>query len=179
MTSTTDPTRQARLALTPKTSLAGLLDGAWWPYSRDLAAELPSLVDALEERWGRITRLTANPAPWPTVPYAVPVHGHTVHIGWFTEQARDRMILLSCSLGRCDLLVVPPEAGSASAARLMAAASAPGNVHDTEAVMSAESADGHASREGARAADREAHWPKRARPVVGARMLPLPRSMRR
>ncbi|MEV4425979.1 hypothetical protein AB0K23_11425 [Streptomyces sp. NPDC049602] len=45
-------------------------------------------------------RLTANPAPWPTVPYAVPVHGHTVHAGWFTEQAHDRMILLSCSLGR-------------------------------------------------------------------------------
>ncbi|MFJ5827925.1 DUF5994 family protein [Streptomyces sp. NPDC093089] len=111
MTSTTDPARQARLALTPKTSLAGLLDGARWPYSRDLSAELPSLVDALEERWGRITRLTANPAPWPTVPYAVPVHGHTVHVGWFTGQARDWTIPLSYSPDRCDLLVVPPEAG--------------------------------------------------------------------
>lgn len=33
----------ARLSLTPKTTLAGQLDGAWWPYSRDLEAELPRL----------------------------------------------------------------------------------------------------------------------------------------
>lgn len=31
----------ARVSLTPKTLLAGRLDGAWWPRTRDLAAELP------------------------------------------------------------------------------------------------------------------------------------------
>ncbi|MEV6203316.1 DUF5994 family protein [Streptomyces sp. NPDC051771] len=171
MTRTIDLTGQVRLALTPKTSLAGLLDGAWWPRSHELAAELPSLVEALEERWGRITRITANPAPWPAVPYTVPVRGHTVHVGWFTEQAPERMILLSYSLHRCDLLVVPPETEPASAARLMAAASAPGNVHDTDAVMSAEAT---------KSAPGETPTPKDtrpARPVVGARMLPLPRRM--
>ncbi|RKT05567.1 hypothetical protein BX286_3567 [Streptomyces sp. 3211.6] len=141
MTSTTDPARQVRLALTPKTSLAGLLDGAWWPYSRDLAAELPALVDALEENWGRITRITANPDPWPALPYTVAVHGRSLNVGWFSEQDRDTMILFSYSLRRCDLLVVPPEAEPASAARLMAAASTPGNVHDTGVVMSAESTE--------------------------------------
>lgn len=147
MTSTTDPSRQVRLVLTPKTSLAGLLDGAWWPRSRDLGAELPALVDALEERWGRITRITANPDPWPALPYTVAVHGHDLHVGWFSEQDRDTMSLFSYSLHRCDLLVVPPEAEPASAARLMAAASVPGNLHDTEAVMSAESAEGGARQE--------------------------------
>ncbi|MFJ9549577.1 DUF5994 family protein, partial [Streptomyces erythrochromogenes] len=47
--------RPARLSLTPKTTLAGLLDGAWWPYSRDLEIELPALAAALDETWGRIT----------------------------------------------------------------------------------------------------------------------------
>ncbi|WP_234042436.1 DUF5994 family protein [Streptomyces marianii] len=128
MTSTTAPTSQARLALTPNTSLAGLLDGAWWPYSRDLTAELPPLVDALEERRGRITRITANPAPWPVASYKVPVGGYTVHVGWLTDQDRDTMMLLSHALGRCDLLVIPPETEPALAALLMAVASAPGNL---------------------------------------------------
>ncbi len=44
----------ARLSLTPKTTLAGQLDGAWWPRSRDLEAELPALAAALDETWGRI-----------------------------------------------------------------------------------------------------------------------------
>ncbi|WMX46227.1 DUF5994 family protein [Streptomyces roseicoloratus] len=60
------------LALTPHTSLAGLLDGAWWPYSRDLTTELPPLVDALRGRCGRITRITANPGPWPVSPTRSP-----------------------------------------------------------------------------------------------------------
>ncbi|MCX2182126.1 hypothetical protein KV205_16535 [Streptomyces sp. SKN60] len=184
MISTTAPTRQARLALTPRTSLAGLLDGAWWPYSRDLATELPPLVDALRDRFGRVTRITANPAPWPVAPYQVPVGEYAVHIGWFTDQAPDTMILLSYNLGRCDLLVIPPETEPASAARLMAVASTPGNLHTTDTLMSDEDATGRRLRE---ATAGENAWetgggassqpPSHPRPVVGARMIPLPRSM--
>ncbi|MEV6330221.1 DUF5994 family protein [Streptomyces sp. NPDC051909] len=176
----------ARLALTPRTSLAGLLDGAWWPYSRDLAAELPPLVDALRDRWGRITRITANPAPWPVAPYRVPVGEHAVHVGWFTDQAPDTMILLSYNLARCDLLVIPPETEPASAALLMAVASAPGNLHTTDTLMSDEDATGHRLREALAGEDA---WeteggaspppPSHPRPVVGARMIYLPRNMRR
>lgn len=85
----------ARLSLTPKTTLAGQLDGAWWPYSRDLEAELPPLAAALEEPWGRITRVTVNPTRWPVVPHTVPVDGRRLHVGWFTEQDPDKLILLS------------------------------------------------------------------------------------
>jgi hypothetical protein len=186
MTSTTAPTRQARLALTPNTSMAGLLDGAWWPCSRDLATELPPLVEALRDRYGRVTRITANPAPWPVALRKVPVGGYAVHVGWFTEQAPDTMILLSYDLGRCDLLVVPPETEPSAAARLMAAASAPGNIHTTDSLMSEEHETGRLLRE---AGARENAWetdggasrrPRlRPRPVVGARMIYLPHGMRR
>ncbi|MFD9378449.1 DUF5994 family protein [Streptomyces sp. NPDC059999] len=73
----------------------GQLDGAWWPRSRDLDAELPALVAALVEPWGRITRVTVNPARWPVVPHRVPAAGHTLHVGWFTEQDPDTLILFS------------------------------------------------------------------------------------
>ena len=49
-----------RLALARPGSARALLDGAWWPYSRDLTAELPGLIEALDARWDRITRVTVN-----------------------------------------------------------------------------------------------------------------------
>ncbi|MER7900104.1 DUF5994 family protein [Streptomyces sp. NPDC096046] len=114
----------ARLALKTDGSSRGLLDGAWWPRSRDLAHELRALTDALDPLWGRITRVAVNPEHWPVIPQKVPVDGHTVKVGWFTPEIDPhKLLLLSYGTGRWDLLVVPPEAGAESAARLMAAAS--------------------------------------------------------
>ncbi|MGG8409054.1 DUF5994 family protein [Streptomyces sp. 12297] len=145
----------ARLSLTPKTMLAGQLDGAWWPYSRDLEAELPVLVAALVEPWGRITRVTVNPSRWPVVPHTVPVAGQTLHVGWFTEQDPDKLILLSYTVGRWDLLVVPPDTGRASAARLMAAAAIPGSALTADVLMANEAVIGGGTRD---ARLREATW---------------------
>ncbi|MBT2442778.1 hypothetical protein J7E93_22235 [Streptomyces sp. ISL-36] len=173
-----------RLSLTPKTALAGQLDGSWWPFSRDLEAELPPLVNALRGRFGRITRVTVNPVRWPVVPHKVAVTGHTVHVGWFTEQDLDKMILLSYTVGRCDLLVIPPETDPAAAARLMTAAAVPGSVLTAGVLLSDEAATGRRMRD---ARSGEDSWetdggsfPSPVRhPVVGARMIPLPGNMRR
>ncbi|MGA5067342.1 DUF5994 family protein [Streptomyces exfoliatus] len=178
------PPLSARLSLTPKTALAGLLDGAWWPRSRDLAAELPSLVDALEEHYGRITRVAVNPTRWPVVPHTVPATGHTVHVGWFTEQDPDKMILLSYAVGRCDLLVIPPETEPAAAARLMNAATLPGSVLPAGVLMSDEAATGSRMRAARSGVDTWETDGGSARPplqhaVVGARMIALPRNPRR
>ncbi|MFJ3494843.1 DUF5994 family protein [Streptomyces sp. NPDC086091] len=115
-----------RLSLAPAGSAPALLDGAWWPRSRDLTAELPSLTAELDSLWGRITRITVNPTHWPAVPRKVPVAGHVVKVGWFlAEQDPHELLLLSYHVGRWNLLVVPPETPPATAARLMAAASDP------------------------------------------------------
>ncbi|KQX80695.1 DUF5994 family protein [Streptomyces sp. Root1310] len=115
-----------RLSLAPAGSAPALLDGAWWPRSRDLAAELPSLAAVLEPQWGRITRVTVNPTHWPVVPRKVTVAGHVVKVGWFlSEQDPHELLLLSYRLGRWNLLVVPPRTDPASAAWLMSAASDP------------------------------------------------------
>ncbi|MFD9268546.1 DUF5994 family protein [Streptomyces goshikiensis] len=155
MTSTTDRTAPrelaaelpARLSLTPKTTLAGQLDGAWWPYSRDLEAELPPLAAALEECWGRITRVTVSPTRWPVVPHTVAVDRRVLHVGWFTEQDPDKLILLSPTVGRWDLLVIPPETTLASAARLMAAAAIPGSVLTAGVLMANEAVIGRGMRD--------------------------------
>ncbi|MGW1888768.1 DUF5994 family protein [Streptomyces sp. NPDC002004] len=114
----------ARLALKTDGTSPGLLDGAWWPRSRDLLSELPALTDVLDPLWGRITRIAVNPKYWPVIPHKVPVGGHVVKVGWFTPEIDPhKLLLLSYGTGRWDLLVIPPETGAESAARLMAAAS--------------------------------------------------------
>jgi len=101
----------------------GLLDGAWWPRSRDLATELPALADVLDPLWGRITRVAVNPMLWPVVPGKVTVRDRVLKIGWFTpELDPHKLLLLSYGTGRWDLLVIPPETDAATAARLMTAA---------------------------------------------------------
>jgi hypothetical protein len=114
----------ARLALKTDGASRGLLDGAWWPRSRDLLSELPALTDVLDPLWGRITRIAVNPKHWPVIPRTVPVGGHIVKVGWFTPEIDPhKLLLLSYGTGRWDLLVIPPETGAESAVRLMAAAS--------------------------------------------------------
>ncbi|MFI1364165.1 DUF5994 family protein [Streptomyces griseochromogenes] len=111
------PAQPARLSLTPA---PGGLDGTWWPRSRALTRELPTLTAALVEHWGRITDVTVHPAYWPVIPHWVSVAGRTVRVGWST-QAQDPHRLTFFSVdGRRDVLVIPPETGADAAAQLMA-----------------------------------------------------------
>jgi hypothetical protein len=130
-----------RVAIRPPGAPSGLLDGAWWPYSDDLEYELPFLVAALDRDWGRITRITVNPAHWQPLPHEVRVRGHVVKVGWFvTEQDPHKLLLLSYGIGRLDLLVVPPGTSEAAAARLMAAATDPVGSPTASALIAAENA---------------------------------------
>ena len=132
-TPTTDETYQAarsvrplRLSLIPVGSASARIDGAWWPYSRDLAAELPALTDELDVRWDRITRVTVNPTYWPVIPHKVQGNGHVMKVGWFKEeQDPHQLMLLSYRLGRWDLLIIPPQTPPATGAWLLSAAADP------------------------------------------------------
>ncbi|MGW1888774.1 DUF5994 family protein [Streptomyces sp. NPDC002004] len=111
------PPLPARLSLK---SAPGGLDGMWWPRSRALTRELPPLTAALGDLWGRITRITVNPAHWPVIPRWVSVAGRTVHVGWSTEEQDPHRLTLFSTGGRRDVLVIPPETGADAAAQLMA-----------------------------------------------------------
>jgi hypothetical protein len=136
------PAPAARLRLKPADTAPGLLDGAWWPRSRDLVRELPALIDALDRRGGRITRIAVNPTLWPVVPRKVTATGHVVHVGWFTEQDPHKVLLLSYTTIRWDLLVIPPQSDDAGAARLMAAATGPRRLLTASGLVANEESSG-------------------------------------
>lgn len=144
-----------RLSLAPAGTDPALLDGAWWPRSRDLTAELPALTAVLDPLWGRITRVTVNPTVWPVIPRKVPVRGHVVHVGWFKpEQDPNKLLLLSYTTGRWDLLVIPPQTDPGTAARLLTAAADParsltasGLMREAELFRAAAEADWDLARE--------------------------------
>jgi Family of unknown function (DUF5994) len=111
-----------RLRLDPTLARRGILDGGWWPRSRDPDAELPDLLAALESSLGVITRVALNPDPWDGAPGQVAVDGRRVPVGWFRAMNAHTICLTRAFQDRFVLLVVPPEATTAAAATAMAMA---------------------------------------------------------
>ncbi|WP_371498375.1 DUF5994 family protein [Kitasatospora sp. NBC_00374] len=136
-----------RLSLAPDGVRPGRLDGAWWPRSRDLLIEIPSLVAELDQRWGRVTRITVNPAQWPEIPRRIPAAGHIIHVGWFTTE-QDEHTIMVCSYAPplLELLIVPPATDVVDAARLMSEAADPGGARTASALLGGED-DGLPERE--------------------------------
>ena len=105
----------------------GSLDGAWWPRSRDVTTQLPSLLAALPDRVGRITRVSLNLLMWDGQPRRVPTATGLLKVGWFRAIDRD-LIALSDAEGRRTLLaVVPPETATDIAERALSEASGGSN----------------------------------------------------
>jgi hypothetical protein len=110
-----------RLILEPTLSQTGVFDGAWWPRSKDVMAELPDLITALTAHLGRIVRVGLDADAWDAVPRSVTVDGRVIRISWFPGS--DRTISLSLGFqNHFLLLVVPPTTGAGTARTAMAEA---------------------------------------------------------
>ncbi|MFB6438292.1 DUF5994 family protein [Streptomyces sp. NPDC056411] len=115
------PPLVARLTIAPHTGPARRIDGAWWPHSADLLAELPELLTALPFDWPRITHATVNGDAWPALPTHTLVGGHVVRLRRTTGRpGPDTICLVSPGNGRWDLLIIPPDTPEAEAVRIMA-----------------------------------------------------------
>ncbi|MFF1787175.1 DUF5994 family protein [Kitasatospora sp. NPDC058243] len=115
-----------RLVLEPTMSRGGVFDGAWWPRSNRVLAELPDLVTALGAHLGRIIRVGLDTSAWDGVPRSVVVNGLLIRVNWLTSSHAT----ISVTRGFQDhflLLVVPPRTDPETASTAMAAASATGN----------------------------------------------------
>jgi hypothetical protein len=149
----------ARLALKTVSTSRGLLDGAWWPRSRDLTDELSALADVLDPLSGRITRIAVNATYWPAIPSRVPVNGYVVKVGWFTtELDPHKIMLLSHTTGSWNLLVIPPETSAPAADRLMTAASDSSRPPMTASTLMAAEHALHGSSPADRDQDSEYTW---------------------
>lgn len=116
-----------RLRLTPDVS-HGPLDGAWWPRCDALELELPALVGTLDPGVGTVTRVTVGTAAWPAAPHEVMAPGHVIEVDLSDDAAEMHAITVDCgTVGRWELLVVPPEEPAETAALLLTAASDPAN----------------------------------------------------
>ncbi|UWP85451.1 DUF5994 family protein [Dactylosporangium fulvum] len=114
-----------------------VLDGGWWPRSRDPVAELPGLILALNERYGPIRQLMLNSGTWDGHFRRLAVGTRVVRVGWFSTVDPGMLIATTERGDQIDLLVVPPEATAATADTAMATAADPTNRLRAAAILAA------------------------------------------
>ncbi|WP_433466421.1 DUF5994 family protein [Spirillospora sp. CA-128828] len=108
-----------RLRLAPGRAGRGVMDGGWWPRSRDTTAELTELVAASTEPGDTVTRVNIDFDDWDAIPLRITVLGREVRVGWLAH----RYHMVAVTNGRADpilLLVIPPEATPSSAEAALA-----------------------------------------------------------
>src|SRR5918997_4581097 len=76
----------SRLYLDPTGSHQSMLDGAWWPQSRNPAIELPGLVLAIDAMRSEVSRLILAATGWDERPRRVIVAGRAITIDYFGSQ---------------------------------------------------------------------------------------------
>ncbi|WP_146615991.1 DUF5994 family protein [Nonomuraea aridisoli] len=108
------PSARLRFHLAP--DRLSVVDGAWWPCSRDAAAELPALVAAVDQRLGRTTlRVGVHRDAWRHIPDRFPARGRQVRVGWFLS-TDPRVITLTFAAGEpVVLLIIPPDTAAGPA----------------------------------------------------------------
>jgi Family of unknown function (DUF5994) len=113
------PGGMLRLQLAPSLG-RGALDGAWWPYSRDLRTEALDLVNHFPVSAGKIFRVNYSSSDWVTGPGRIRADEVFVTLSAFPRDDTHR-VLLSTLGGRqvIQLLVVPPESDSRMARHVM------------------------------------------------------------
>ena len=118
------PRGPLRLQLAPSFG-GGALDGAWWPYGRDLRTEALDLVNHFPRSAGRIFRVNYSAPDWATGPGRIRADEVFVTLSAFPGDDTHR-VLLSTLGGRqvIQLLVVPPESESRMARHVMGIAAA-------------------------------------------------------
>ncbi|MFM9370939.1 DUF5994 family protein [Streptomyces sp. Da 82-17] len=109
------------LRLQTTRSREGALDGAWWPRSRDVDAELPALIRALTAHLGPITRVGLDSAAWTQIPTRLVVDDRVVHLDSFPV-GDDTVLITRGGSDHFALLVVPPQADAEAAREAMARA---------------------------------------------------------
>ncbi len=101
-----------RLALAAE--LGSPLDGAWWPHTSSIAAELPELVGALSARLGEIIDISVN---WTSLESSPDLDAlNRLRNGDTGKEAvRQRLMLVVGSQACANLLVVPCRTSTALA----------------------------------------------------------------
>lgn len=129
------PEHTPRLRLKSKAPRSGYVDGAWWPHSDDLTAELPDLLSVLSVRLGPIGRVIYNVNEWATQPTKFATGGRTVRLDGYQRQPASTVEVLGLNSVKIVLLIVSPHADPAQAHATMMAAAGPSNASTVENLL--------------------------------------------
>ncbi|WP_405166238.1 DUF5994 family protein [Nocardia sp. NBC_01499] len=129
--------RTLRLRLKPTAPKTGYVDGAWWPHSDELAAELPALLAAVAGRVGTIHHVAYPLGEWARTPDELVVAGQTVRVEGIRQGTGHTVELLGVKNRRVVLLVVPPGTVERDAMATMTSASAVDNESAVDELLTA------------------------------------------
>ncbi|WP_406601738.1 DUF5994 family protein [Lentzea sokolovensis] len=137
MKASEQPRCPLRLRLRPKAPTTGHVDGAWWPRTRDLAAELPALLAVLAVRLGDIPRVSYNLTEWDSAPRQIAVGGVRVRLSGFWSRPEHTVDVVAADRSRTTLLLVPPDADPFAAHQAMMRAALRDNTDSVETLLRA------------------------------------------
>jgi hypothetical protein len=123
-----------RLTLKPDDAATGAVDGAWWPGSRDLVAELPAVTAEASTRLGPVERVAYNIDAWDAAPRKIRIGDATVRMAGFHSLDFDTVQLIGARR-RLILLVVPPDTEEETALSVLATAARVENTDSVETLL--------------------------------------------
>lgn len=123
-----------RLRMAPVPGV-GVMDGGWWPRSRELAHELGELVDHLPVEHGRVVRASFSPPDWDTASRGIPTATGAI-TATSSPQDDPHLILLTLADRRTlQLLVVPPALSQEQGDEALLATATPGYAHSARCLL--------------------------------------------
>jgi hypothetical protein len=131
----TVPAHTPRLRLKPKAPQSGYVDGAWWPHTDDLTAELPDLLAVLSVRLGRIDRVLYKLNAWADAPRRLLTGGRAVRLDGYRRQPINTIEILGLDGGRITLLVISPHTDADDAHTIMMTAAQPSNAATVDGLL--------------------------------------------
>jgi hypothetical protein len=131
------PVHTPRLRMKPKAPRSGYVDGAWWPHSADLIAELPDLLSVLSVRLGPIGRVIYNINEWEAPPAKFATGGRTVRLDGYRRQPVNTIEAVGLNRNKIVLLVVSPQADPDQAHAILMTAAGPDNALTVDSLLHA------------------------------------------
>lgn len=110
-----------RLRVTPNRLASEHIDGAWWPRSTQLPAELPALLSSLSDGLGQVVGVGYRRDGWTDAPPQVDIAGHPVQLLGFTSDEPASVIVIGHDGHHLTLRVVAPETTDQAAREALAA----------------------------------------------------------
>jgi Family of unknown function (DUF5994) len=134
--------QSVRLAVKPSATALGVINGGWWPRSRDPAAELPVLIAAVDRPREHVERVAISVPAWTSAPRKLRVGGRRVPLDWFHSwDAHMIRLLIGSNRRPMDLLVISPETSEDTAIAALARAADPDNTDAWPDILTAAGAD--------------------------------------